>query len=181
MAAVISIRRWSGPASHPTKTDITGVNTRANTEDSHSSSGTANCLLIPAIGKNFSYWVSTRLYIESISKGTIDNIRWFTDGTNNFGTAVACVGNTADSYTPASGIPGQTGLELSLSNCPTLTSEPVDIFSFTPSSPKNLTGSAAKTGDVGQFLVYQIQVGSAAQTGATAQETFTFKYDDTSV
>lgn len=180
MAATLTIRRWTGGSSSPIKTNITSINTRANAEDAHSSSGTTNSILIPAVGSNYSYWVVTRLSVDSISSGTVDNLRWYTDGTNNFGTGVACTGNSATSYIQAIGTPGQSGIQLTQSSYSGLSASPVDVFSFTSSSPKNVTGSTTSVGDLGDFFVYQIEVSSSAAAGATAQETFTWKYDDTS-
>lgn len=180
MAATVTIKRWTGSTGGPTKTNITSINTRANAEDSHSTTGITNSILIPAAGFNYSYWVATRLSVDAITSGTVDNLRWYTDGTNNFGTGVSCMGNSATAYVQATGTPGQTGTQLTTDNYSTLTSSPLDVFTFTSTSPKSVPGSTGNTGDLGDFFVYQIEIGSNAQTGATAQETFTFKYDDTS-
>lgn len=180
MAAAVVITRWTGDSNSPTKVNITGINTRANAEDAHTISGTTNSILVPAVGFNYSYWVSTRLSISAINQGTVDNLRWYTDGTNNFGTGITCIGNSASSYTQATGTTGQTGIQLNPSVYPSLASSPVDVFSFTSSSPKSVPGSASSAGDFGDFFVYQIEVASSAQSGATSQEVFTWKYDDTS-
>lgn len=180
MAATVTIRRWTGDSGNPTKTDITGINTRANAEDAHTPNGTTNSILIPAAGSNYSYWVSTRLSVDSISGGTVDNFKWYTDGSNNFGTGVSCIGATADKYVQASGTAGQTGLELTPDNHSGLSKEAVNVFMFTSDSPQSIMGAANRTGDAGDFLIYQIVVGATASSGATASETFTWKYDDTS-
>lgn len=180
MAATVTIRRWTGGVGSPTKSDITSINTRANAEDAHSISGTTNSILVPAAGSNYSYWVVTRLSVDAVSSGTVDNLRWYTDGTNNFGTGVTCIGNTATGYTQATGTLGQSGTQLTKGNYASLSAEPVDIFSFTAASPKSVSGSTTATGDLGDFFVYQLVIGSSAQSGATASETFTWKYDDTS-
>lgn len=180
MAATVTIRRWTGDSASPTKTNITGINTRANAEDSHSTAGTANAILVPTTGSSYSYWVSTRLSVDAITSGTVDNVHWYSDGTNNFGTGITCLGNTAPSYVQATGTPGKTGNQLSTANYPSLAAAPVDVFTFTSSSPKSVAGSTTTTGDFGDFLIYQIEVGAAAGGGATGTETFTWKYDDTS-
>jgi hypothetical protein len=180
MAATVTIRRWTGSSGSPTKTNITSINTRANAEDTHTTAGTTNSILIPAAGSNYSYWVSTRLSIDAITAGTVDNLKWYTDSTNNFGTGVTCIGNDADTYVQATGTPGQTGIELTVVNHTGLTAAPVDVFTFVVGTPKSVTGSGSSVGDVGDQFVYQIVVGTTAASGATAQETFTWKYDDTS-
>ncbi|OQB05593.1 MAG: hypothetical protein BWY19_00928 [bacterium ADurb.Bin212] len=180
MSATVSIRRWTGSSGDPTKTDITSINTRANAEDAHSTAGTSNSILIPEAGSNYSYWVNTRLSVDTISGGTVDNIKWYSDGSNGFGTGVTCVGNSADDYVQATGTPGETGDVLNETNNTELTAAPTDVFGFTSASPKSITGSASTTGDVGQFFVYQMVIGTTAGSGATNQETFTWQYDDTS-
>lgn len=181
MAATVTIRRWTGASGSPTKTDITGINTRANAEDAHSTAGTNNPIQIPGSGTNYSYWVSTRLSADTSPSGTIDNIRWYSDGSNNFGTGVTCKGNSATSYVQATGTLGTTGTQLTTGNHSGLSAAPVDVFTHTSGSPKSLSGSISNpsTGDFGDFFVYQIEVGTSAGPGATAQETFTFKYDET--
>ncbi len=180
MAATVTIRRWTGTSGSETKTDITDINTRANAEDAHSIAGTTNSILIPDAGSNYSYWVNTGLSVDAISGGTVDNIKWYSDGSNGFGTGVTCVGNSADGYVQATGTEGETGDILNTTNNTELTAAPTDVFGFTSASPKSLTGSAATTGDVGQLFVYQMVIASTADSGATSQETFTWQYDDTS-
>ena len=180
MAATVTIRRWTGTSGSPTKTDITSINTRANAEDTHTTAGTTNSILIPAAGSNYSYWVSTRLSVDAITGGTVDNLKWYTDGSNNFGTGVTCIGESASAYVQATGTAGQTGIELTTTNHASLGTDPVNVFTYTSGSPKSLTGSSSTTGDIGHFFVYQMVVDSTAASGATASETFTWKYDDTS-
>ena len=118
--------------------------------------------------------------MDAISAGTVDNIKWYTDGTNNFGTGVTSVGNTATSYVQATGTAGTSGTQLTTGNYSSLDATPVDVFSLTSGSPQSVTGTTTTTGDLGSFFVYQIVVGTTASSGATASETFTWKYDDTS-
>lgn len=180
MAATVTIRRWTGSSGSPTKTNITSVNTRANAADTHTTSGTGDSILVPAVGTNYSYWLSTRLSVDSISSGTVDNLRWYTDGSNNFGTGVTCKGAAASDYVQATGTPGQSGTQLTAEDHPKLGGTPINIFSFTSSSPKTVNGSTGSTGDFGDFLVYQMEIASSASDGATGAEKFTWRYDDTS-
>lgn len=181
MPATVTIRRWTGSTGSPTKTDITSINTRANAEDAHSTAGTTNPIQIPSSGTNYSYWVATRLSADTSPSGTINNIRWYTDGANGFGTGVTCKMNTATSYVQATGTPGETGTQLTTGNYSTLAGAPSNAFGFTSASPKTVSGSInnPSTGDFGDFAVYQIEVGTTAGPGATATETFTWKYDET--
>lgn len=178
MAATVLIRRLTGAG--PTATDITSINTRANAEDAHTTAGTSNSILVPAAGTNYSYWVVTRLDVTAITSGTVDNVKWYTDGSNNFGTGVTCKGNTASGYVQATGTAGTTGTQLTTGNYATLAGAPTDVFAYTSGSPLSVTGSTSTTGQFGDRVVYQIEVGTSAASGATAQETFTWRYDDTS-
>lgn len=179
MAATVTIRRWTGASGSPTKTDITSINTRANAEDAHSTAGTTNPIQVPASGTNYSYWVSTQLSADTAPSGTIDNLRWYTDGTNNFGTGVSCKANTASAYVQATGTAGETGDILNTTNHTSLAGATSDVFGYTSGSPLSVTGSISGTGDIGHQVVYQIEVADTAAPGATSQETFTWKYDET--
>lgn len=179
MAATVTIRRLTGAG--PTSTDITGINTRANAEDAHSTAGTTNPIQIPAAGTNYSYWVTTQLSVDVTPAGTINNIKWYTDGANGFGTGVTLKVGQATSYVQATGTPGTTGTQLTTGNHAGLTGAPVDGFTYTSASPLAVTGTMSNpsTGALGNRVVYQIEVASTAAPGATPAETFTWKYDET--
>ena len=185
MAATVQIVRKTG-ASPGSPTDITSINTRANAEDTHTVAGTSNPIRVPAAGTNYSYWATTRLNVTVTPAGVIDNLRWFTDGSNNFGTGVTAKGAKASTgadagYRQATGTPGTTGTQLTTGNHTGLDAAPVDLFTFTSGSPKSLTGSISNpnTGEFGDHWVYQIEVGATAGAGATNQETFTWRFDET--
>ncbi len=186
MVATVKVYRYTG-ASAATGTDITSINTRANSYDGHSTADTTYPIQIPAAGSNYSYWVSTRLNCTSLPSGTINNLRWYTDGSNGLGTGVtmkaAKASTGADSgYRQATGTPGTTGTELSTGNHSGLDATPADAFTFTSASPLSLTGSVSSggaTGAFGDYVVYQIIVASTASPGATSTETLTYKFDET--
>jgi len=177
MVATVRIIRLTG--STPTITDITNINTRANSEDSHSVSSVTNPIRIPTSGKNYSFWVCTRLDCSVAPSGTINNIKWYTDGTNSLGTGVNCKMNTATTYIQATGTTGVTGVELTTNSYSTLNSSPVNAFSFTANAPKSVSGSTQTTGQFGDLVVYQIEVESSAIAGNTGTETFFWQYDET--
>jgi hypothetical protein len=184
MAATVIINRFTG-TSAGTKTAITGINTRANAEDAHSTAGTSNSILVPAAGNNYSFWVTTKLEVTAITGGTVNNIKWYTDGSNNFGTGVTALVALASTganagYRQATGTTGTTGTVLNGTNHTGLDGAPVDPFTYTSGSPLSITGTTSTAADVGTFVVYQIVVASTASSGATGSETFTFQYDDTS-
>ena len=177
MAATVIINRLTGAG--PTKTAITNANTRANASDSPSET-TGNSILVPTSGTAYSYWVTTRLEVTAITAGTVDNVKWFTDGSNNFGTGVTCRVGTATAYTQATGTLGDTGTALTTGAYPSFTLGNANAFTYITSAPLSVTGTASANGEFGDRVVYQIEVASGASSGATAQETFTWRYDDTS-
>lgn len=196
MAATVIIERHTGAGAAgggTTQSNITSINTRANAQDAHETADVDNPIQIPDAGSNYSYWVSTRLACTVTPSGTIDNLRWYTDGANNFGTGVTCVVGVADytdvtndGYRIATGTPGVSGDELDEVAYDSLTdlggSVFVDnAFDYTSGSPLALAGSVSNpsTGNLGDFVVYQLVIGTTAAPGATAAETFTFKYDET--
>ncbi len=179
MAATVLVRRLTGAG--PTLTDITSINTRANAEDAHSTGGTTNSILVPAAGTNYSYWVTVRLDVTAITAGTVNNLKFYSDGANSLGTGVTCKANTATSYVQATGTAGTTGIQLTTGNHAGLTGSPVDIFGYTSGSPKSVTGTTSSTSSTfADMIVYQVEVGTTASAGATTAETMTWQYDDTS-
>lgn len=185
MAATVDIRRVTG-ASPGADTTITSINTRANAYDTHSTADTTNPIKIPTAGSNYSYWVTTRLDAISSPTGTIDNIKWYTDSSDDFGTGVTTIAakastSTDEGYRIATGTPGETGTELSQGNHNGLDEAVTDPFAFTTGSPKSLVGTISNptTGKFGDHWVYQLVIGTGAGPGATNQETFTWRYDET--
>lgn len=188
MAATVDVIRKTGPSGGITNNVISAINTRANAEDAHSVAGVLNAVRrpLPAQPDKYSYWVSTRIIVTVTPAGVIDNLRWFTDGTDNFGTGISC--NVAkassgadDGYREATGTLGDTGTELTQINHDGLDEAPADAFTFTIGSPKVLAGSIANPaiGEVGDHVVYQLVVSDAASSGPSNQEQFTFRYDET--
>lgn len=182
MAATVIINRLTGAG--PSNTDITGIKTRANAADAHAPTDTASPIKIPAAGTNYSFWVNTRLEVTVAPDTTIDNLGWYTDGSNNFGTGTGMNVLTATAYTQATGTPGTTGTELTKTNydagAGTANNDLTDAFSETSGAPKTVAGSiGATTGDLGDIVVYQITVGSTASPGELAvDETVTFQFDE---
>lgn len=180
MPAVVIINRFTGTSGAPTKSNVTGINTRLNAEDAHSTAGTTNSILTPAAGSNYSFWAAFRLAISSITGGTISNIKWFTDGTNTLGTGITLNVATATGYTQATGTAGTSGTQLTTGNYPTLAAAPSNAFAYNSTSPLSVAGSSSATGDVGDYVVMQLAVATNATQGTSPQETITWRYDDTS-
>lgn len=189
MAATVLINRWTG-ANPGTPTDITGTSTRASSSDV-ASPGTADPVPIPGAGTNYSYWVSTRLQVTVAPAGTINNLRWFSDGTKGDGVDVwvgteckgadAALGGSPNfGYRIATGTQGTTGLQLTQGNHAGLDVAPVSVFTLNSAGPRTLAGTiTATTGHVGDFFVYQMEIGTTAVAGTRSSETFTWRFDET--
>lgn len=75
MAATVVINRLTGAG--PTLNVITTINTRCNAEDTHSTAGTSNPIVIPSSGTNYSYWCVTRLQCTVAPTTLINNLKWY--------------------------------------------------------------------------------------------------------
>jgi len=186
MVATIIIERLTGAG--PTRTDITSINTRVNADDIHSTGSITNPIEIPAAGTNYSFWCNTQLNATVSPDNLIDNLEWFTDGVNSYGTGIGLkVAQAAlASYTQAPGTVGVTGTLLNDTNYTggTLTpASPTDAFAFVTGSPLAVTGSISNptTGAFGNVVVYQVDVDNTATPGTkpASPETITWRYDET--
>jgi len=178
----IQIRRLVGTSPGTSgAVDITSINTRLNAEDAHTTAGTTNSILKPSSGTNYSYWAVTRLYYNGSGTGTINNIRWFTDGTNSLGTGRGLVVNTATGYVQATGTLGETGTQLTTGNYATLAGAPVNAFTYTSASPLTVAGSVTNPNNAyfGDFVVIQATIADTASAGASSTETLSFRVDST--
>lgn len=177
----VQIRRWTGTSGSETKTDITGINTRLNAEDAHTTAGTSNPIVVPTSGTNYSFWAVTRLFYSGSGTGTINNVKWYTDGVNGLGTGVSLKMQAASGYVQATGTAGTTGSVLNTTNYATLSGAPVDAFTKTSGSPLSVSGSATNpnNSEISDFVVLQVEVGTTASQGATPTESMTWQYDST--
>lgn len=173
-APVIIINRLTG--SGPTLTEIDGTTNRANAADLPTP-GTTDPIQVPGSGTNYSYWVSTQLDCTVAPTTLVDNLTWYTNGTNNFGTGVTCelYDSASATYAQASGIPGISGASMASAY---EASPYVNAFTYTSSSVRTINGSTSGTGAFGNLAVYQIQVGTTASPGVTGTpNTFTWDYE----
>lgn len=193
MAATVLIKRVTGASGSQTLNDITSSSTRLNTADVVAD-GTANPTQIPASGTNYSFWASIRLVCSVAPTTGINNIRWYTDGTNSLGTGVGLNvstvsgtnGSTTINYTQASGTAGVTGLEMGANYGHSITT-PVDAFTYTSSAPLTVSGTFttgvdtaanSASGSFADWVILQLTVGTTASSGVTASETITYVWDE---
>lgn len=181
MAATIIINRLTSTG--PTLTAITSGNTRASTSDNPYTTETTNPIPIPGAGTKFSFWVVTRLECTVAPVGTVNALKWFTDGTDSTGTGVGVKAADASAYDEAPGTIGDTGTELTVANygngTTDLNAAPLDAFTFDSGSPLSVTGSTTTVQEFGDRVVYQFDVGTTAGAGTTTSETITWQYDET--
>ncbi len=181
MAATVKIARYNG-AGAGASNDITSASLTIGTSDEATE---ASPIPIPTSGSNHSYWVHTALVATAAADNSIDNIKWYTDGTNSLGTGVTAIMGMASAYDQATGTAGSSGEVLnstnhaSLSGCPSGATS--DMFLYTSSCKLQIPGSiAATTGSIGdEWVVIQLSVISTAGAGNTAEEVITFEYDET--
>jgi hypothetical protein len=186
MASDTRIRRFTGAG--PTETDVTGGTSRLSASDSATPT-TTNPLFVPPVSVTYySYWASFRLYGQN-NAGTINNIRWYTDGVNSMGVGLSLtVGRSrtpgdAAVYIQATGTQGTTGDNMvTYSGTNHFIIDSQNAFQYTSENPLAVPGSFVGGGGAayfGDFVVIQIAVGSNAQPGETTDEPMTFKYDET--
>ena len=147
---------------------------------------TVNPLTIPAAGTFRSRWKS--LYIEATAGAgfTIDNVRFFTDRTNSYGTGVDVDIGTEH---PVKNSGANTGYDVSdvsdevLTNHADITAV-TDVFALTAGAPRTVTISEAgsvinATGESCNYVLLQMKVADTASPGELpVDETFTFRYDE---
>lgn len=180
MAAQVIINRHNGAGNVATRIDNV-PNTVVNMVDSHQSNaiGSTNPIPIPPLsGVTLSWWCITRLQALTAPSGIINNIRWYTNGTNNWGTGVSANGNATTGYTQATGTL-TNGTMLNITNYPTLVAPPVNVNSFTSGSPCTIAGSTSTAAQFGDYFVYQFMIIDSAVPGATTAQSFTWAYDET--
>lgn len=166
IAATLSIKEANGTT--PTVSTVTNV--RFCTADDYNP-GTDNPLVKPESGlTNYSYKKTIYLNADTSPTGTINNIKFYCDGTIGW-TGVTVEVKAVDSYTQATGTPGTSGVD----------NEGTDIETYTSASPLSLTGSVNNpdTGKISQYLELQAVIADTASAGALSAETCTFRYDET--
>ena len=177
MAASVKIHRVTG--STPSGTDITSGCTRASTSD-NAAPGTANPIPIPSSGSNYSYWVNTQLSASVAPDNAINNIKWYTDGTISYGDGIGLTVVPASAYIQAVGTAGSSGCILVEGNHAGMACNAAsDAFIYTSSCKLTVSGSiGAATGSFGHWVVMQVSVESGASTGNSAEESFTWEFDE---
>lgn len=178
MAAAVSIRQRTGAVAATvasqggTQTDTAVTAPRFCTTD-QPNPGLAYCVRIPASGTYRSYALWTFLYADSAPAGTINNVRWYTDGTIGYGTGVTLYVGTTSTYLQATGTEGTTGDDSAVATTTAST--------YISGSTLSVSGSLSNpfNAKVSSFVVLQVDVTSSAAAGTKTAETITWRYDET--
>ena len=142
---------------------------------------------VPPSGTNYSRWKHLYLKVTGGTFTQIDNIRFYSDGTN-YGTGVTLkVGlqfPTNNSGSPGSGYEVADTDDQDMVNYHGSITSDADAFNYTEGSP--LSGpSISESGSVidaanemSDYIVFQLEVVNGASAGDLTDETFTLKYDE---
>ena len=164
MVATVTIIEKNGTTAAYTATDKTNGTVRFKNADDPNVD-TNNPLVIPATGYDYSFEKWLRLKVTVAPSTQISNLKFYTDGTNNFGTDVAMYAKAVAVYATPAEATGTTGY--------------ADAFTYTSAAPLSLgTAATSGTGEKGSHAVLMMRVGSTATQGALTAETVTFSYDE---
>ena len=145
---------------------------------------TNNPIAIPASGTDRSYWKHVYLFASTAPATQIDNVRFYSDAANGFGTGVELMVSTA---TPTKTAAAQPGYDVAAGTT-TLTDHGsvaniASVFGYDSASP--LTVSISEAGNIinaisetSDYVILQMTVADSASSGTLTAETMTFKYDE---
>ena len=164
MAATVTISERIG-AGGSINDKTSGTIRFKNTDDAVVDSN--DPMVIPAAGADWSFEKWLRLNLGATRPSDrIDNINFYTDGANGFGTGVSVWGRTISALSTPAELTTSTGL--------------TDIFTWTSAAPVSISsGTFSTTGThMGSHVVLAMEVSFSATVGALTAETITFSYDE---
>ena len=183
MAATVIINEYNG-APPGTKTDKTSGTVRFKNADDANVNLT-NPLVVPTSGQEYSYEKWLRLQITDEGGFTqIDNLRAYSDGSNNFGTGVKLWYAVTGAYDQPV-IPNESADPPQSAAAGSPVENMTDFFTSSSGAPIDLDsintgpftdGSPAE--EIGDFLVLAMEVETTASQGVLTAETLTFAYDE---
>lgn len=162
MPATVQIVEKNGAT--PVLTDKTSGTVRFKNAD-NATVDTANPMVKPASGTDFSFEKWLRFNVSAGTYTEITNIKAYTDGANGLGAGVGLFAKAVAAYaTPAEG---------------TATTGYTNAFTYTSGAPLTLgAGPYTSTGEKGDHLVMLLTVDSTAAGGVTPSETLTLSWDE---
>lgn len=166
MGATVQIHEMTGAAAGVDKTSGT---IRFKSAD-NTTVDTSDRLQIPPSGTIYSYTKHARFYFEVGPSVDIQNLRCYTDGSNDFGTGV-----DVQYDVPAGGLGTFPNINTNIAG--------TDLFTKVSGSPVDLdainTGPHSGTGYKGDHIRMQMSIAATAGPGQLTPETLTFAYDET--
>lgn len=171
MAATTAVTEYygSGPSS------ATISNLRFSTADESAGSSTTYPCVKPAAGTNYSFMKAIALTASVAPAGSITNIKFYTDGTNNWGTGISALSSYANTWTQATGTTGASGTQQLSTG-----TGAVDPFTYTSASPLSVSSNATTgTGRLSYYVFLQVALSTSCTPGTTSTETLTLRYDET--
>ena len=177
MVATVVVNEWNG---NSVKTDKTGSTVRFKTAD-NATVDTNNPITIPTSGQTHSFEKWCRMAITGTPPSQrINNLKFYTDGTNSYGTGITLYGEVGSSGTFRSAAQGASGAAVPLGGSGSITM--TNTFVYTSggtlalsSAAETFSGSAV---DMGRFTVLVMTISAAATQGTLTAETGTFSYDE---
>ena len=167
MAATIQIHEMSAVDAGADKTSGT---IRFKNAD-NSTVDLSDPLVVPAADSIYSYTKKVRAYMEAPPDTQVSNFRWYTDGSNGFGTGITVTAKNLGITWGA--------------NYKTLMADGTDLFSYTSAAPLDGDGTDAGPfvpGDddsyIGDLIEMQMAVASTAASGTLSAETLTLAFDE---
>jgi hypothetical protein len=163
MAAVVKIVEKNGAGG--TQTDKTSGTIRFKNAD-NATVDTADRMIVPTSGYDYSYEKWLRLQVDTAASVDLANLKFYTDGTNGFGTGVDLYAKAVTSYSTPAEATATTGY--------------ASAFTYTSAAPLSLgAGPYTGTGEKGDHAVLMLRVADTASPGTLSSETLTFAFDET--
>lgn len=162
MVATVQLIEKNGAGA--TVTDKTSGTIRFKTAD-NSTVDTNNPMVVPAASSNFSYQKWCILNCTVAPSTQITNVRWYTSGSNPFGTGVNLWWKAVTAYATPTQPASTTGY--------------TNGFTYTSGAPLTTgSGTYTGTGQFGDHLVMMLEVQSTAAAGALTAATLTLSWDE---
>lgn len=162
MAAIVQIVEKNGAGG--AQTDKTSGTIRFKNAD-NSTVDTANPMVKPGAGVDYSFEKWLRLNVTGGTYTEITNIKAYMDGANGLGTGITLYAKAVTAYSTPAEATATTGY--------------TDAFTYTSGSPLSLgAGPYTSTGEKGDHLVMMLTVGTTASGGITPSETLTIGWDE---
>ncbi len=163
MAATVKIVEKNGAGG--TQTDKTSGTIRFKNAD-NSTVDTSNRMVVPGSGSDWSFEKWLRLQVDVAPAVDLQNLKFYTDGANSFGTGINLWAKAVTSFATPAEATASAGYS--------------SAFGYTSAAALSLgAGPFTGTGEKGDHAVLVLEVQSTAAPGLLSTETLTWSYDET--